>query len=134
MKTIQSRPSRLRVDIWVQGRGYDVTSMNKGETALTYHIRIRSIRAPSKTVDLKSVALGNAGANALVVFAHATPLEWTCSVKSSKANPGLADYPVDVDQNTAGQSILQALELTLTDPLGPPTTEAINLGLDLTIS
>jgi hypothetical protein len=132
MQSKQSKPSRFIVDIWVDGRGYDVSTLSPGETGLAYHIRVRSIRAPTKTVDLKTIALAtNGGSKALVVFSHPTPLEWICSVPSSKATPGTANLAIDVDQTT-GQSAFQALELALSDPFGP-TTEILRLDLPLTI-
>jgi hypothetical protein len=129
MKTRQSKPSRFWVDIWVQGRGFDVTALNTGETGLRYTVRIRTHRGRKKTLHLKSIAVGS---NPLVVFSHATPQEWTCKVQTVVNKPGISDFSIDVDKVSTGSSTLQALELVFSAPIGN-TTESVVLDLPLTV-
>ncbi|HEY1794903.1 MAG TPA: hypothetical protein VGG57_02165 [Stellaceae bacterium] len=111
-----------------------MTSLTLGEASLNYHIRVRSIRKPSKQVDLKSVALIVApAAAALVQFSHVTPLEWICSVSTSVTQPGASNVGVVVDPTASGSSNLQALELVISDPFGV-TTETVQLDLPLTVA
>lgn len=133
MVTKQSKPSRLKVDIWVEGKGFDVDQLSLGETGLTYRIRIRTNKGRRKAVDLKSVALGS---TPLVLFSHATPREWTTSVKTIRKRPGTDHIDVDVDKTATGSSTLQALELVLSDPYAPTgtTTETVTLDLPLTVA
>lgn len=135
MVTKQSKPSRLKVDIWVEGKGFDVDQLSLGETGLTYHIRIRSNKGRWKTANLKSVAV-KAGASPLVVFAHATPLEWKSSVRTIRKQPGTAQIDIDVNKNITGSSTLQALELVMPDPFSPTgtATEVVALDLPLTVA
>lgn len=140
MRTAQTRPTqasptRFTVDIWVERGGQDVTAgdLNKGET-VDYHIRIRSVRRPSKTVYVKSIVLGvMVGGRPLVSFPHNNFSEWVCSVDTSAASPGTDCHLINVDPQNAGPSTLQALELVLVDPLGA-VRERILLDLPLTIT
>jgi len=110
-----------------------VTSLEKGEAEVQYHLRVHTLRGVSKNVSIKSEATPGIGQlQPLVTFTSTTPKEWACSIECKYATPGLAQHPVTVDQNTAGNSVLQTVELMLSDPLGE-SKELLNVHLDLTI-
>jgi hypothetical protein len=119
----------LKVEISLISRGYDVTSLGKGETGVQYHLRVHSLRGVFKDVSVKSEAIPGLGQpRPLVTFTSTSPTEWTCAMKCKYANPGLAQHPVTVDQETSGDSILRTVELTLSDPWGT-STELIDINL-----
>jgi hypothetical protein len=120
------------VEISLISRGFDVVSVTPGETGVTYHVRVRTLRKPTKHVDIRSEAMpGTVLTRPLVTFSSTTPHEWPCSLTCSAAAPGSDHHPVTVDQTT-GDSILRAVDLVLTDPLGQ-SKETLSLDLTVTV-
>jgi hypothetical protein len=128
-------PDRVKVCIWVEGKGNVVTVMSPGETGLTYHISIQTHKGRPLTVDLKSVALNAVPTPLpLVEFSHTTPLVWISTVKTIHGNPGTDNISVDV-KTTTGGTRLQGQELVLPTSYSPTgnRTEVLTLDLPLTV-
>jgi hypothetical protein len=133
MQSKVSKENLFRVEILLISRGYDVISLDKGETGVQYHVRVHTLRGVLKEVSVKSEAIPGIGQpEPLVTFASTTPNEWSCSMKCKYSSPGLAQHPVTVDPNISGASVLRTVELTLTDPLGT-SKELIHVNLPIKI-